>query len=202
MKRRRRPPNRLGTHTQALHVLISGAVCLVAFLFQESLLVRAAQVALFGLLAYLSGKRIRWVYFVVMFTSITLFNLVTPVGAVIFSIGRFPVTLGALEQGLLKGLAITGMVFISLFSVRSDLHLPGSFGGLVPRVFVYFERIFERRSRVSASNLIGSLDTILLDLFPGEQVVVSSGETGRTTLPGYVLLSSIAVVNVVLAALY
>ncbi|MFW5689233.1 MAG: hypothetical protein ACOC1U_06660 [Spirochaetota bacterium] len=165
-RRRPKPPNRLARHTAALHVFIAGVLTIVAFLFQDSLVVRAGQVLAFAGLATLAGKRIRWGYFAIMVSSITFFNLLTPVGRVLVEIGPLPVTEGALGQGLLKGLAIVGLVFISLFAVRPDLRLPGTFGGILARLFFYFERVLETRRRVSAARLVGSVDEILMELYP------------------------------------
>ena len=213
MARRRRPPNRLARHTAPLHVFIAGAVTIVAFLFQESLPVRAAQVVGFAVLATLAGKRIRWGYFVIMVGSITFFNLLTPVGRVLLEAGPLVLTEGALEQGLLKGLAIVGLVFISLFAVRPDLRLPGTFGGIVGRVFYYFERVLESKRRVSAARLVESVDSILLELYPpsaagGEYPAEGRGAgrggepAGRTDAIGAAVLIVVTTVNAVLAIVY
>lgn len=180
MARRRRPPNRLARHTAPMHIFLAGALVIVAFLFQENLLVRAVQVVFFAGLATLAGKRIRWGYFVIMVSSITFFNLLTPVGRVLFEIGPMRVTAGALEQGLLKGLAIVGLVFISLFAVRPDLRLPGTLGGVLGRLFFYFERVLDTRRRVSAKRLVASVDEILLELYPPHAGGAAHAEAGDT----------------------
>lgn len=178
-RKRRRPPNRLARHTAPKHIFVAGALTIIAFLFQENLVVRVAQVLAFALLATLAGKRIRWIYFVVMVSSITFFNLLTPVGRVLLEIGPFVLTAGALRQGLMKGFAIVGLVFISLMAVRPDLKLPGAFGGLLARLFYYFERVLDTRRHVSAAHLVESVDEILVELYPpggGER----AGEGGPT----------------------
>jgi len=209
MARRRRPPNRLARHTAPLHVFIVGVVTIVAFLFQEELLVRLIQVLLFAAIATLAGKRIRWGYFLIMVGSITFFNLLTPVGRVLAEYGPIRVTEGALEQGLMKGLAIVGLVFISLFAVRPDLRLPGTFGGILARLFFYFERILDTRKRVSAKRLVESVDGVLLELYPPESRESAAESTSgsespsdvssRTDALGATLLISIVVANAVLA---
>lgn len=191
MARRRKPPNRLARHTDPRHIFVAGALTIVAFLFQNDLVIRIGQVLLFALLATLAGKRIRWGYFAIMVGSITFFNLLTPVGRVIVEVGPIAVTEGALRQGLLKGFAIVGLVFISLFAVRPDLRLPGTFGGILARLFFYFERVLDTRRRVSAGRLVASVDEILLDLYPPESIggtdtssegaaVAATDATGKT----------------------
>jgi heptaprenyl diphosphate synthase len=220
---RRRRPNRLAAHTSPRDVFIAGAITIVAFLFQGVLWIRVAQVLLFAFLAVLAGKRIRWGYFLIMVSSITLFNLLTPVGRVIFEVGPWPITEGALRQGLLKGFAIVGLVFISLFAVRPDLRLPGAFGGVIARLFYHFERVLDTKKRVRAAALIESIDTILLDIYPprtdssdaSPEVADPEREGGkalagrngslpaeRTDLIGYLVLGTTVIASIVLAILF
>jgi hypothetical protein len=223
---RKRRPNRLAAHTSARDIFVAGAITIVAFLFQGVLWIRLTQVLFFALLAVLAGKRIRWLYFVIMVSSITVFNLLTPVGQVLVEIGPWPITRGALEQGLMKGFAIVGLVFISLFAVRPDLRLPGAFGGVIARLFFYFERVLDARKRVRAAALIESIDTILLDIYPpqqissphgpaaglneradqeGAQAIVSrSGQepAEQSDAVGYLVMGTTVLVNVTLALLF
>jgi hypothetical protein len=213
-RRRPRPPNRLAQHTHPLHIFAAGVLTIVAFLFQEALLVRALQVLAFAGVATLAGKRIRWGYFAIMVSSITFFNLVTPVGRVLIELGPLAVTQGALRQGLLKSLAIVGLVFISLFTVRPDLRLPGTFGGILARVFYYFERVLDTRRRVSAANLVESVDAILMELYPPDDAAsdapdapeeADTAETAvrsRTDLAGALLMGALVVVNWAVTIVY
>ena len=216
---RRRRPNRLASVTSARDLFVAGAVTIVAFLFQGVLWIRIAQVVFFAVLAILAGKRIRWGYFLIMVSSITLFNLLTPVGRVLAELGPWQITEGALRQGLLKGFAIVGLVFISLFAVRPDLRLPGTFGGVIARLFYHFERVLDAKKRVRAAALVESLDTILLEIYPPGGLPASGGEHGaaagsalvdrtgrppasRTTPIGYVILGLTVTVNIGLAVLF
>lgn len=159
------------------------------YLFQDTLWVRAAQVLAFALLATIAGKKIRWIYFILMAASITIFNLFTPVGKVLFKVGPVPITLGALSSGVMKGLTIVGLVFLSLFSIRKDLVLPGRLGAMISRVFYYYERIFESRRRVDVKEIISSIDSILEALFlPGAEPTPDVPREGQvsTTAAGYV----------------
>jgi len=154
-------------------------VTLPAYLLQDELYIRLFQVLLFALLAGLAGKRIKWLYFLIMVSSITFFHLLVPMGRVLFEVGPMPITEVALRNGVLKGVTIVGLVFISLFSVRSDLKLPGRLGGLVARLFYYFERIMEGRHKIEARRLIGSIDEVLTSIYapsiPVEPVELTEG---------------------------
>ncbi len=165
-KPRRKKENRLlRNHLNAQHLFIAGGLLIPAYLFQDMITIRVAQVLLFAALASLAGKKIKWMYFVVMVSSITFFNLLTPIGRVLVELGPFTITETALNRGLMKGFTIVGLVFISLFSIRPDLQLPGRLGGLVGRVFYYFEQIMEGKGRIEAKRLIPSIDEVLTGLF-------------------------------------
>ncbi|MFO7782051.1 MAG: hypothetical protein R6W94_10545 [Spirochaetia bacterium] len=173
-------------NTSPLHLFITSALILPAYLFQDELLLRIAQVLLFAGLSTVAGKKIKWLYFVVMVSSITFFNLLTPMGRVLVSAGPFAITEGALRNGVMKGLTIIGLVFISLFSIRPDLKLPGRLGGLLVRLFYYFERIVEtKRQKLEARRLIGSIDDILDSLYqPGKPQEPPAGRVATTTVAG------------------
>ena len=177
-------------NTSPLHLFITSALILPAYLFQDELLLRIAQVLLFAGLSTVAGKKIKWLYFVVMVSSITFFNLLTPMGRVLVSAGPFAITDGALRNGVMKGLTIIGLVFISLFSIRPDLKLPGRLGGLLVRLFYYFERIVEtKRQKLEARRLIGSIDDILDSLYqPGKPQEPPAGRVATTTVAGAVFM--------------
>lgn len=155
----------------------TGLILIPAYFMIESLVIKALLVLLFSFTAVLAGKKIRILYFVFLISSITFFHLLTPMGRILLEIGPFRITSGALETGLHKGLTLCGLVFLSLFSVTPALKLPGRIGGLLARMFYYFEEILDGKKKISASNFIGSLDDVLLDLFPPERL----GETALTS---------------------
>lgn len=194
---KRSADNFFAANTNPLHLFLTSAVILPAYLFQDALSIRIAQVLLFAVLSTVAGKRIKWMYFVVIVSSITFFNLLTPMGRVLFSIGPFTVTEGALENGVMKGFTVVGLVFISLFSVRPELELPGRLGGLLVRVFYYFERIVEtKRRRLEARRLIGSIDDILESLYsPGRPQEPPTGRVAATTRAGVVFMAAVIAVN-------
>lgn len=174
---RRRRPNRLAGHTHPLHLFVTGVIVIICFLLQQNLVVRVVQVAAFALVVVLAGKRIRWGYFAIMVASITVFNLLTPVGEVLLRAGPLTITRGALEQGLLKAFAIPGLVFISLFAVSPDLRLPGRLGGLVARLFFYFEHVLEGRKRIRLRRFVESIDEVLLGVLEDEVAAPGAGAT-------------------------
>ena len=176
----------LESQINPLHLFITGMICIPAYLFQSSLLIRLIQVLLFAVLSILNGKRIKWLYFVIMVATITFFNLLTPIGRVLYRAGPLVITSGAIEQGVLKGLTIVGLVFISLFSIRPNLRLPGRLGGLIGRVFLYYERVIDGKRRIEAKRLIASIDEVLEGLFhPGEELPEQTAVSVATSASGY-----------------
>ena len=198
-------PNLLAAHLNPRLLFLTGIVVIVCFLFQQNLIVRIGQVLVFAVLVVLAGKRIRIGYFLIMVTSITVFNLLTPVGEVLLRFGPIVVTRGALRQGLMKGFAIPGLVFISLFAVRPDLRLPGRLGGLIARLFFYFEHLLEGRKRIRLKRFVDSVDELLIDLLQSTAVSVArdgSSPSVRTTHLGYLFVSILAIANIAAVVLF
>jgi hypothetical protein len=149
----------------------AGALLMAGFLAQRDLALRGAEFAMFLLLARLSGRRLRLASYLIVAAGIVAFNLIVPVGRELFSVLKFPVTESALKSGVAKALTLVGMIAASQFSIRTDLRLPGRFGGLLARSLLYFQRIVAERRRIDRRDVIGSIDAILLDVH-GEGAVV------------------------------
>ncbi len=178
--RSRQPVPWFQANLDAATQLYAGMALLPAFLLQESLVVRAAQVVLLLLLALLAGKRIRYGYFAIVLASVTVFHVAIPSGRVLSELGSFALTSGALRTGVFKGLAIVGMVFLSVAAVRSDLRIPGRAGALVARTFWAFEFLLEGRRRVTWRRPMESVDSLLSELFYELRGSGAGEEGGKT----------------------
>jgi hypothetical protein len=143
----------------------AGMIMMLIFLLFESLIFRSAMTALFLVLVLLAGKKILWKNYILLIFFITFFNLLTPWGEVLFTLGPLDITGGALNSGLLKGITFTGLILISLTSIKKGLQIPGKLGGIIGKVFYYFERIFEQKHRLKRHDLIGTLDEILMETY-------------------------------------
>lgn len=179
MARTRKAESFLSRNLNAVHLFIGATLVLPGYLFQGNLLVRIAQVILFAWLARVNGKRLKWMYFTIMVVSITFFHTLNPFGEVLLELGPYTLARGALRDGLMRGFTIIGLVFISLFSIRPDLKLPGRLGGLLGRVFWYFERIFDSKRKIRVTELIESIDEVLESLYPPETAgALAEGKAG------------------------
>jgi len=142
-----------------------GMFLMVLFLLLESLLLRSLMTLCFLILVKLAGKKILWKNYIILIFFITFFNLLSPWGEVLYTLGPLNITKGALNSGLLKGITFTGLILISLTSIKKGLLIPGKLGGLIGNVFYYFERIFEQKHRLKRHDLIGTLDEILMETY-------------------------------------
>ena len=171
-----------------------GTSLLVLFLFQQNPLLKLLLVALFAALATVAGKRIRFLYFLSLVATITLFNLLTPYGQVLVVLGPLRITQGALVDGATKGFTIVGLVFCSLFTVSRRLVLPGSFGLFLARSFFYFERLYSEKKKVRRDHIIEDIDAIMERVSAVEEKSQESDAPSGTTSIGIALALSILVV--------
>lgn len=143
-------------------------------LFSRSIPAQVAATVLASILLLAAGRRIHLIPLFVMTAGIIAFNLAVPVGRVLFEIGRFPITLGALETGIKKALAVEGMIFVSRWFLSAGLRLPGRFGRLSQSVLARLDRLFETGRTAALAvprrnwlrDPAGSVDAVLLSCVP------------------------------------
>jgi hypothetical protein len=181
----------LSTRVPAVMQFAAGALLMIGFIAQRDLLLRGLEFAAFLLLARLSGRRLRIVSYLLVAASVVAFNLIIPVGRELFSILGYPVTESALKTGVAKALTLVGMIAASQFSIRSDLRLPGRFGGLLGRSLLYFQRIMAERRRVDRRDIMGSIDTVLMDVHGTGAVTRDDTPPVPARLSGVLVLAGI-----------
>lgn len=126
-------------------LFVTVMVSFPAFLFQKKLMVLVAEALVFFLLALSRRGKLRLLPSILMIAGITFFALFSPHGQVLARWGRFSVTAGALEAGLIRGLTLAGMVFLSQLALSPQLHLPGKLGGFVVDMFGLLDRLTKER---------------------------------------------------------
>lgn len=147
---------------------ISVLLCFPAFLFQKSLLILAAEVLLFCILSLLRRGRIRLLPSFCIFLSVTFFALFSPYGKVLYTVGSFSITQGALETGLRRSFILIGMVFLSQFAVASRISLPGKTGSFITVMFYYFDRIRSVQVPFEKGHILKNIDDRLYAAFYDE----------------------------------
>jgi len=183
---------------------LTGIIIIPALLFNPSTTLRVFQFLFFWLLAWLFGKKNNPLVTLILFMFITAFNLVIPFGRVLFSIGIFKITSGALETGIHRAATLLGLVMLSRFTIRRDLKIPGAFGELLGETFGILALLTEKKLRVGNwRNLIGDIDRLMLDLSkdvtetgsPAPAIAESRCGGSRRKTAGLVILAIITILS-------
>lgn len=96
------------------------------------------------------------------FVSTVVMSLFSPLGRVLYHAGPLLITEDALNEGLQKGLNMAGLLYLSRFSVRAELRLPGKFGQLISRMFFYLHYLIEERKKIKLGSLTSTLDALFI----------------------------------------
>lgn len=185
----------LATRVSAGWQFAAGALLMAGFLAQADLVLRAAEFVALLVLARLSGRRLRPLTYLVVSAGVIASNLLVPVGRELAMVLGFAITESALKSGVAKALALVGMIAASQFSIRPDLRLPGSFGGLLARSLMYFQRIMAERPRLDRRDIVGSIDAVLLEVHGAGAVPSGAVAATPATLAGILVLAGIVCIT-------
>ncbi|MCY1153164.1 MAG: hypothetical protein PQJ49_09130 [Sphaerochaetaceae bacterium] len=145
--------------------LISGAFIILAIILSESLVLRFLMTFYIIVLALNSGRKFRLLPNIILFISISLANTITPYGLVLFSIGSYPITLGALINGANKALLLISFIYASHYMMSSRPQIPGKLGHLISMQFYYFDRLTTKWRQIEKKTpIIGAIDQLLLGI--------------------------------------
>jgi heptaprenyl diphosphate synthase len=182
-------------------LFVAGALLFPAFLFQRDLGLRCFQVVLFFLLAGLSGRRLRIVQNLILAAGVIAFSLAARNGLVLAAPLGVPITDVSLRGGVARATALVGMIALSQFSVRPDLRLPGTVGGLIARTLFYFEKIMAEGRKIRRSSVLQDIDEVLLSIYsrpdavPDGKPAGSDVPTAASTPAGLAVLGAIVAAN-------
>jgi len=165
-----------------------------ALLFNPSTEFRALQFLFFWFLTWLSGKKTNPFSVIFVISGIIVFNLIVPYGRILFTIGTFKITRGALIAGVNRAVTFEALVMLSKASVRSDIKLPGVFGELLGESLRIFSFLVGRKRRITAKNLIADIDSLMLELSCDDVSMTVIRET-RTKPLGYIILAAAVIVS-------
>ncbi|MGB4571410.1 MAG: Gx transporter family protein [Rectinemataceae bacterium] len=179
---------------------LAGLVVMIAFLRQDSLIVKAALLVVFALAAWASGKRFSLVTTLSVSLGIVLANLIVPSGRVLATVSGFRLTQGALFEGIEKALTFEGLMMLSKASIMSGLRLPGRIGRIVAAAFTYYDRIIEYKGKIRPATLAMDADDLMLRVWesaaretaPSAPSVPSVPSTASTSFAPSASLSSAA----------
>ena len=131
----------------------------------RELAVIIALTAVFAILVWRKYGKVRLLSPFIITVCIIFFNLLNPVGKVLFKIGSFPITATALGIGLRKGLILWDMVLISKLIISRNLPVPGKAGQCVKSMFCYFDSITSERIKFKPGKIIETIDNRLLECY-------------------------------------
>ncbi len=177
-------------------LFVFGLLLSPALWLQSHLAWKAAQALLFFGLAAWARPRGSWragLASLVFLAATVAVNLAVPLGRVIWRVGPWRITQGALDSGLAKGLTLVGLAYLSRFCVRPELRLPGAAGRYVARTLFYLNRLLELRARLSLARLSDTLDALLESLW--SQSPVRAAARTRFSVAGLAVLAGLAAVN-------
>ncbi len=131
----------------------------------RELAVIIAFTAAFAILVWRKYGKVRLLSPFIITVCIIFFNLLNPVGKVIFKIGSFPITATALGIGLRKGLILWDMVLISKLIINRNLPVPGKAGEVVKTMFCYYDSITSEHLKFKPGKIIETIDNRLLECY-------------------------------------
>jgi heptaprenyl diphosphate synthase len=178
-------------------LFITGLIIMPALVFNPATPFRILQFFLFWFIAWLSGKKNNPVFTILVIAGIAAFNLIIPFGKVLFSVGQFKITEGALALGIRRAVTLEGLIMLSRFTIRPDLKIPGWFGELIGESFRVFAGIMNRKHRVTGKNLIADIDRMMIELSGDSRSDDSrtAPPASRTKPAGYVLLAVVVILS-------
>jgi heptaprenyl diphosphate synthase len=176
---------------------IAGLFAMPAMLFNPSVVSRVIQFLVFWFLCWLAGKKNRPLITITVTLCIVAFNLIVPHGLVLYSIGSFRITEGALMSGITRAVTLQGLIMLSRLSVRRDLKFPGVFGELIGESFRLFARIMDSKKRITRKNLMGDIDQLMIELNASEQASTEEAAipATRTKAAGLVILAVVVILS-------
>jgi len=173
---------------------ITGLLVMPAMLFNPVIQYRVAQFLFFWFLCWLAGKKNRTLMTVFMIVSIVAFNLMPPHGRILYTLGNFRITLGALMTGISRAVTLQGLIMLSKLSIRRDLKIPGGFGDIIGESFKYYANILDSKNRITRKNLIEDIDNLMINL--SEEEIPQDLQSSTQTKPaGFVILAIVVILS-------
>ena len=181
----------------------TGLIIMPALLFNPISSQRIIQFLFFWFLAWLSGKKTNPLITIMIVMGIVAFNLIIPYGRLLFSIGVFRITSGALRAGIHRAVTLEGLIMLSFITIRKDLKIPGLFGELIGESFRIFAIILDSKPAVTWKNFFADIDRLMLELSGDDAAQQAAAQpaaaaqqaAARTKPVGFVILAVAAILS-------
>ena len=178
---------------------IAGLLIMPAFLFNPFTPFRILMFLFFWFLAWLCGKKNNPLITITVILFIVAFNLIVPHGQVLFVIGGFRITSGALMLGIQRAITLAGLIMLSRVTIRHDHKIPGLFGELIGESFRLFSIMMNKRQRITRKNFISDIDQMMIELSSdsgdAEAAKTGTGPASRTKFAGFLILAVVVLMS-------
>jgi len=175
-------------------LFVAGLAIMPSLVFNPQTEARIVQFLFFCLLVLLSGKKVNPVITFLTLFFIIVFNLIIPYGRVLFSVGAFKITSGALKAGIHRAVTLEALLMLSKVTIRQDLKIPGAFGEILGDSFRVFSAMMSRKNRIRGKNFFADIDSLLLELAE-EDISASDVQITHTKPVGYFLLTVVIAIS-------
>ena len=176
---------------------LMGLLIMPALLLNTNLLTRVLQFLGFWFLCWLAGKKNNPIITILVILGIVGLNLIIPYGRILFSLGLFRVSSGALMTGIQRAVTLQGLIMLSRLSIRQDLKIPGGFGELIAESFRFFALIMNSKHKITRKNFMGDIDQLLIELSEEKLPANYSplhGKLVRKQAPGLIILTALGII--------
>ncbi|MCF0242051.1 MAG: Gx transporter family protein [Treponema sp.] len=124
---------------------VTGLLGILLVSFAKDVILVYVLLIIFAVLTFVRRKKIRLFPSVIVILSVTILSLLNPYGKILFSVGTFKITEGALTSGLMRSGKLCAMVFMSQTMVDKNLRLPGKAGLFMTLVFNIFSELTSKK---------------------------------------------------------
>lgn len=144
---------------------IIGFVLILIVAVSSSIPIRLIIVCCSLFLNILDKSKIRVIPILITSISIVFFNLLVPVGKVLFVFLSFPITQTSLFTGIQKALLLEGLFFLSRWVLYYPFSLPGRIGSLISDSLTIFSKLTKEKSRLKKDKgIIFTIDSLMFEL--------------------------------------
>lgn len=140
------------------------------------------------------GFKIKLLPNFLLFITLIIITQFNPKGLVLFSIGFYNITKGAIETGIYKASLLIGTIYLSKIITTGRILLPGGIGLLLGDIFSYFNQLTSGE-RIKGKNIIEELDKKLLNLESKDSSLKENIIFNRNRLLPLVLTISILILD-------
>jgi heptaprenyl diphosphate synthase len=162
-------------------LFIAALIIMPALLFNPDTRTRVLQFFFFWFLSWLSGRKNNPLVTVLIVLVIVFFNLLIPYGRIIYSLGPFRITVGALLAGIHRAVTLEALIMLSGTAIRPGIGLPGVFGEILGESFRIFGQIAERKIAVKGGDIAAGIDRLMLELSAEASSGASATRTGAVS---------------------